>query len=135
MFGNQSANRFGFGLGKRNSMDQETDQWLEEEYSQQADGETDDEYQEEEINDSEEYHVNKRNPSSKAGRAFFPSHLRSAFFGGPQLAGSTGLMNNMNRRPSLGPVKLHTIYQQQQPANDLPNPGKRLPVYNFGLGK
>lgn len=100
---------------------------MDEEYSQQPEDETEEEEQEEEVDNSEEFSVNKRTPKMKA--AFFPSHLRSAFFGGPQSMPNLAVMN---RRPNIGTIKLHTVYPQ---SNDLPNPGKRLPVYNFGLGK
>lgn len=96
---------------------------MDEEYSQQPEDETEEEDEEED--NSEELSVNKRTPKM----AFFPSHLRSAFFGGPQQMPSLAMAN---RRPNIGQIKLHTVYPQ---SNDLPNPGKRLPVYNFGLGK
>lgn len=124
----RNVNRFGFGLGKRSSQDEDVEQWLmDEEYTQQPENDFGEE-QEENTDNSEELDVNKRSSTAKAGRAFFPSHLRSAFFGDGQLPISMAA----NRRPSAGSIKTVTLHQQP---NDLPNLGKRLPVYNFGLGK
>ncbi len=127
--------RFGFGLGKRNLKDDDLDQWLnDEEYSQFDDTEEEIEGKE---NDSQEImDVNKRSQLLAAGagqqqqQAFFPSHLQSAFYGGT-------LMSNLakiNQRANTGFGKSRT-FNQQASTHDLPNLGKRLPVYNFGLGK
>ena len=108
------------------------EQWLMDEYYSPED-EIEDEEQEEEMDESQEIlDVNKRTPSAQqAGRAFFPSHLRSAFYGSGQRLPSS---ITMHRRPVAAAVaaKPHTLHQQQ--TNDLAL-GKRLPVYNFGLGK
>lgn len=95
---------------------------------------TDDDVEEEDqqsegLADYEELSVNKRNPDAKRERAFFPSHLRSAFMGNPQL---TNLGSLVRRPGGINTLRSQSIYQ---PVNDFPNPGKRLPVYNFGLGK
>lgn len=126
----RNVNRFGFGLGKRNSIDEDSEQDLmDEDYWQQTDDDTEEEDRMDGLAELEELSVNKRNPDAKRERAFFPSHLRTAFLGNPQLSNLGALV----RRPSaMSTLRSQSIYQQ---ANDLPNPGKRLPVYNFGLGK
>jgi hypothetical protein len=127
-----SPNRFGFGLGKRNLKDDDLDQWQnDEEYSQFDDTEEDIEGRED---DSQEImDVNKRSQMApgqqqqQQQQAFFPSHLQSAFYGGP-------FMSNLARANTHGFGKSRT-FNQQAATHDLPNLGKRLPVYNFGLGK
>ncbi|XP_046647155.1 allatostatins-like [Daphnia pulicaria] len=124
--------RFGFGLGKRNLKDDDLDQWQnDEEYSQFDDTEEDIEGRED---DSQEImDVNKRSQMApgqqqqQQQQAFFPSHLQSAFYGGP-------FMSNLARANTHGFGKSRT-FNQQAATHDLPNLGKRLPVYNFGLGK
>jgi hypothetical protein len=125
--------RFGFGLGKRNLKDDDLDQWLnDEEYSQFDD--TEEEIEGKEDDSLEVMDVNKRSQiaagQQQQQQAFFPSHLQSAFYGGPLLPN----MAKINQRANTGLGKSRT-FNQQAATYDLPNLGKRLPVYNFGLGK
>ena len=107
------------------------DQWLnDEEYSQLDD--TEEEIEDKEDDSQEIMDVNKRSQitTGQQQQAFFPSHLQSAFYGGPLLSN----LAKTNYRVIAGLGKSRTI-NQQAATNDLPNLGKRLPVYNFGLGK
>ncbi|KAK4011828.1 hypothetical protein OUZ56_020940 [Daphnia magna] len=126
----RNANRFGFGLGKRNLKDEDLSQWLNDEgYSQFDDTEEDVEVEEKEDDSHEYMEANKRSSGITNGQAFFPSHLQTAFYGGPLLP--TLVRSNQMATSGLG--KSRTF--NQQAANEIPNLGKRLPVYNFGLGK
>lgn len=126
----RNANRFGFGLGKRNLKDEYLSQWLNDEgYSQFDDTEEDVEVEEKEDDSHEYMEANKRSSGITNGQAFFPSHLQTAFYGGPLLP--TLVRSNQMATSGLG--KSRTF--NQQAANEIPNLGKRLPVYNFGLGK
>ena len=128
-----SRGRFAFGLGKRNLKEDDLDQWLnDEEYLQFDD--TEDEIEDKEEDSQEVMDINKRSQittGQQQQQAFFPSHLQSAFYGGAILPN----MGKMNHRIIAGLGKSRTINQQAGSTNDLPNLGKRLPVYNFGLGK
>lgn len=126
----RNPNRFGFGLGKRNLKDEDSEEWLnDEEYSQFDDTEEDVGLEEKEDDFDESMDLNKRSSGMTTGQAFFPSHFQSAFYGGPLLP---ALVKN-NQRATSGFGKSRTF--NQQAAHELPNLGKRLPVYNFGLGK
>jgi len=125
-----SFSRFNFGLGKRSgASDNDEEESIDQYLSSLAD--------EEEQQPIDELSMSKRTPPSQQQAAFFPAYIRSfSDINNGLMFPSSGSRTNMfqtDRKPSSSSASL--TFNKFPSIENYALMGKRLPVYNFGLGK
>lgn len=124
-----SFSRFNFGLGKRSSVsDDDEEESIDQYLASLAD---------EEEQPIDTMSMSKRNPPSQQQAAFFPAYIRSYSDINNGLmfpSGSRTHMFQTDRKPSSSSSPSLT-FNKFPSIENYALMGKRLPVYNFGLGK
>lgn len=108
-------------MGKRSSGSDDEDESIEQYLSSFANA------------NDEELSVSKRTPPSQQQAAFFPAYIRSYSDINNGVLFPAGARTNMfqtERKPSSS-----LTFKQYPTIDNSALMGKRLPVYNFGLGK